>query len=52
MRGTFKRLVDRRIGMVITRLKYSKILQNFSTTMTKGVGKITREKGRDTIIVK
>ena len=51
-RGTFKRLVDECLGMDITRWKDSKTLQVFSNTMAKGVGKVTRRNGRESITVK
>ena len=35
-RGTFTRLVDKRLGMVITRWKDSRVLQIVSTVMKKG----------------
>ena len=38
--------------MVITIWKYSNTLQVVSTTITKGVGKVTSRKGRDSITVK
>ena len=51
-RGTFKRLVDECLGMDITRWKDSKTLQVFSNTMAKGVGKVTRRNGKDSITFK
>ena len=45
-------MVDKRIGVVITRWKYSNTLQVFSNIMTKGVVQVTRKKGRDLITVK
>ena len=51
-RITFKILVDKRLGMVITRWKDSKKLQVVSTTMAKGVGGVTRRKGRHSTTVK
>ena len=51
-RGTFKILVDKRLGMVIKIWKDSKTLKVFSTTMTKGVGKVTRSNGKESITVK
>ena len=38
--------------MVLKIWKYSKTLQVVSTTMTKGVGQVTRRKGRYSIKVK
>jgi len=40
-RGSFERKVDKRLGMVITRWKDSKILQTVSTVMIKGLTSIT-----------
>ena len=51
-RGIFKRLVDKRLGMVITRWKDSKVLQVISTTMKKGIGMVQRRVGRDKIDVR
>ena len=45
------RLVDRRLGMVITSWKYSKILQTISTTMTKGLILVQRRTGPKVIDV-
>ena len=50
-RGTFKRLVDKRLGMVITRWKDSKMVQTASTIMEKGIGKVERRIGANKIIV-
>lgn len=44
-RGSFVRKVDKRLGMVITRWKDSKILQTVSTVMCKGLTEITRRTG-------
>ena len=44
-RGTYRRLVDKRLGMVITRWKDSKILQTVSTVMIKGCQTIQRRNG-------
>ena len=44
---TLKRLVENCLGVVITRCKDSNKLQVISTEMNKGVGKVTRRKGRD-----
>ena len=46
-RGTFKRLVDKHLGMVIKILRDSNILQIVSTKITKCIGQINRKKGRD-----
>ena len=48
----FKWLDDKLLGTVIRRCKYSKTLQVVSTTMNKGVGKVTMSNGRDLITVK
>ena len=50
--GILKRLVYKRLGMVITRCKYSNALQVFSTTITKGVGEVIMSKCRYSITVK
>ena len=46
-RGTFARMVDDRLGMVITRWKDSRVLQVVSTIMKKGVGTVQRRVGRE-----
>ena len=51
-RGTFKRLVDNRLGMVITRWKDSRALQVVSTIMAKGIGDVQRRVGRDKVTVR
>jgi hypothetical protein len=51
-RGTFKRLVDNRLGMVITRWKDNRALQVVSTIMAKGIGDVQRRVGRDKITVR
>ena len=50
-RVTFKILVNKRLGMGITIWKDSNALQVVSTIMNKGVGQVTRRKGRDSITV-
>ena len=50
-RGSFVRLVDKRLGMVICRWKDSRILQTVSTIMLKGTEKIQRRKGSKIIEV-
>ena len=50
-RGKHVRLVDERIGMVITRWKDSKVLQVVSTIMKKGIGKVERRVGKDKVSV-
>ena len=50
-RGTFKRMVDDRLGMVITRWKDSRTLQVVSTVMKKGIGEVTRRTGPNLITV-
>ena len=40
------------LGMVIMIQKYINIFQVVNTTMTKGVWKVTRRKGRESIEVK
>ena len=44
-RGTFNRLVDKKLGMVITRWKDSKFVQTASTIMGKGIRKVERRIG-------
>lgn len=44
-RGSFKRLVDKRLIIVITRWKDSKTLQNVSTVMCKGAKTIKHRNG-------
>ena len=51
-RGSYIRLVDKRLGMVITRWKDSKILQTVSTIMKPGIKTITRRVGSDLIDVR
>ena len=51
-RKTFKKLVDKCLGMVFTRWKYSNAFQVVSNTMTKVVGKVTRMKGGNSITLK
>ena len=46
-RGTFKRLVVKCLGIVITRHKDSNKLQVPSTTMDKGVGKVAKRNVRE-----
>ena len=46
-RGTFKTLVSRQLGVVITIQKDSITLKVVSTKMNKGVGKINMRKGRE-----
>ena len=50
-RGKHIRLVDERLGMVITRWKDSRVLQTVSTIMKKGIGKVQRRVGRNKIDV-
>ena len=50
-RGSFKRLVDKRLGMIITRWKDSKTLQTVSTVMCKGAQTIQRRNGATLINV-
>ena len=50
-RGSFVRLVDPRLGMIITRWKDSKVLQTVSTTMDKGVQTLNRRTGSKVIQV-
>ena len=52
MKGSCVRLVDKILGMVITRWKDSKILQIVSTVMKSGVGEVHRRSGRDIITFK
>ena len=51
-RGSFVRLVDKRLGMVATRWKDSKMLQVVSTVMKKGVDEVQRRTGSKLINVK
>ena len=51
-RWTFKILVYKHFGIVITRCKYIKTYKFVSTKMTKGVGKVTRTKFKGSITVK
>ena len=51
-RGSFLRLVDPRLGMVITRWRDSKDLQTVSTVMVKGIGSVFRQVGKDKIEVR
>ena len=51
-RGTFVRLVDKRLGMVATRWKDSKTLQVVSTVMKKGIDEVQRRTGSKLINVK
>ena len=51
-RGSFIRLVDKRLGLVVTRWKDSKILQTVSTTMKSGVEIVTRRVGATVVNVK
>ena len=51
-RGSFLRLVDPRLGMVITRWSDSKDLQTVSTVMVKGIGSVFRQVGKDKIEVR
>lgn len=50
-RGSFIRLADKRLGMVITRWKDSKVLQTVSTIMTKGLTSVKRRTGSNQIDV-
>ena len=50
-RGSFVRLVDRRLGIVITRWKDSQIVQTVSTIMTKGLTLVQRRTGPKVIDV-
>ena len=50
-RGSFVRLVDRRLGIVITRWKDSQIVQTVSTIMTKGLTLVQRRNGPKVIDV-
>ena len=50
-RGTYVRLVDKRLGMVATRWKDSRILQVVSTFMKKGIHDVTRRTGANLINV-
>ena len=50
-RGTFKRMVDDRLGMVITRWKDSRTLNVVSTVMKKGIGEVKRRTGPNIITV-
>ena len=50
-RGSFIRLVDKRLGMVATRWKDSKILQTVSTVMMSGVDEVARRVGSTIIKV-
>ena len=50
-RGDYIRLVDNRLGMVITRWKDSKILQTVSTIMEKGESIVYRQNGKDRLNV-
>ena len=51
-RGTYIRLVDKRLGMVISRWKDSKILQTVSTVMKKGETTVQRQVGANVVEVK
>ena len=44
-RGLFVRLINKRLGMVITRWKYSRVLQTVSTIIKPGVNTIGRWAG-------
>ena len=48
----FQSLVDKRLGMVITRCKYINVLKFISTTMTKFVGEVIMINCRYSIIEK
>ena len=50
-RGTFIHKVDKRLGMVMSRWKDSKSLQNVSTVMKGGIGKVSRRNGAKTLRV-
>ena len=50
-RGTHVRLVDKQLGLVITRCKDSKVLQTISTIMEKGVSTVQRRTGASLIQV-
>ena len=50
-RGAHVRLVDKRLGMVITRWKDSKVLQTVSTVMEQGVSSVQRRTGASLIQV-
>ena len=51
-RGSFLRLVDRQLVMVITEWRDSKDLQTVSTVMVKGIGSMFRQVGKDKIEVR
>ena len=51
-RGTLSRRVDKRIGMVITRWKDSRVLQTVSTIMKKGIGEVSRRRGASKLTVR
>ena len=51
-RGKSKRLVDNCLDMVIKIYKYSKTFKVVSTTMTEGVGKVTKWEVKDSITAK
>ena len=50
-RGEFRRLYDKRLGMVITRWKDSKNLQTVSTVMTHGATEVQRRNGANILNV-
>ena len=50
-RGTYSRLHDNRLGMIITRWKDSKTLQTVSTVMKSGSQKVQRRNGSNIIEV-
>ena len=50
-RGSFVRLVDKRLGMVATRWKDSRILQTVSTVMKSGIDEVARRIGSEVIKV-
>ena len=50
-RGSFVRLVDKRLGMVITRWKDSKIVQKVRSKITKGLTLVQRRTGSKVIDV-
>lgn len=51
-RGSYVQLVEKRLGMVITRWKDGRILQVVSTVMKSGVGVVKRRTGAKIINVK
>ena len=51
-RGTYARVVDKRLGMVISRWKDSKVLQTVSTVMQKGEQIVKRQVGANLVDVR